>query len=148
MKKMLVALLMCFPLCSLAQELTMADYFKSMPDSLLPYLSKNNRLDMLDFMQAGMKSEVVNMLEGKSEMLVLTHDSLSIRMNPVMLLDMKLISLEAPADSSMVGIRVCRTYIINENQTEHITEVYSSVWRLLQSHVDRSSVLLRDDRLL
>jgi len=148
MKKLLVTLLMCFPLCSLAQDKTMTDLFKAMPDSLFPYLSKNNRLDMLDFMEAGMKAEVVNLLEGKSEMLALTHDSLSIRMSSTMQLDMKLITLDSPVDSSMIGIRVHRIYTINENQTEHITDEYSSVWRLLQSHVERSSLLLRDDRLL
>ncbi|MCR4602130.1 MAG: DUF3256 family protein [Prevotella sp.] len=126
----------------------MAELFKTMPDSLLPYLSKNNRLDMLDFMAAGMKAEVVNLLDGKSEMLVLNSDSLSIRLNSIVQLDMKLIILDTPIDSSKIGIRVHRTYTINENQTEHITDEYSSVWHLLQSHVERSSLLLRDDRLL
>ncbi|MBR6998224.1 MAG: DUF3256 family protein, partial [Prevotella sp.] len=42
----------------------MADLFKAMPDSLMPYLTKNNRLDMIDFMEANMKAEITNQLEG------------------------------------------------------------------------------------
>ena len=54
------------------------EVFKSMPDSLAPYLTTNNRLDMIDFMDAKMKSVVTNLLEGETEMLALTDDSLSV----------------------------------------------------------------------
>ena len=37
-----------------AQELKMRDVFKQMPDSLLPYLTQNNRLDFIDFMDSNM----------------------------------------------------------------------------------------------
>ena len=90
MKKVLLVLLtLCFSMGSRAQEKTMAELFKVMPDSLLPYLTTNNRLDMLDFMEANMKAEVTNLLDGKSEMTALAPDSLSIRMNSVLRIDMK-----------------------------------------------------------
>lgn len=44
------------------------EFFAQMPDSVAPHLSKNNRLDMMDFMDAKMKAEVTNKLGGKSEM--------------------------------------------------------------------------------
>ena len=47
------------------EEPTMAALFKAMPDSLMPYLTKNNRLDMIDFMEANMKAEITNQLEGR-----------------------------------------------------------------------------------
>ena len=47
MKKILIAILL-FPLTIQAQ-LTMRDVFLQMPDSLLPYLSQSNRLDLLDY---------------------------------------------------------------------------------------------------
>ena len=149
MKKVLLVLFtLCFALGSHVQEKTMSELFKAMPDSLLPYLTTNNRLDMLDFMEAKMKAEVTNLLDGKSEMTALTHDSLSIRMNGVLRIDMKVVRVAEPIDSSTQVIRVVRTYTLNENQTERIADVYSSVWRKLSSAVEQSSLLKRDDELL
>ncbi len=149
MKKVLLVLLtLCFSMGSRAQEKTMAELFKVMPDSLLPYLTTNNRLDMLDFMEANMKAEVTNLLDGKSEMTALAPDSLSIRMNSVLRIDMKVARVAEPVDSNTQIIRVIRTYTLNENQTERIIDVYSSVWRKLSSVIVQSSLLKRDDELL
>lgn len=149
MKKLLsiiVFLLSVNTVC--ADEVTIASLFSAMPDSLMPYLTKNNRLDMIDFMEAKMKAEVTNLLDGKSEMTALTTDSLSIRMNGVLTVDMVLITLDEPVDSSSVGIRIVRTYTLNENQAERVVDTYSSAWRKLSSTVDASSLLRRDEELL
>ena len=61
-----------------AQDVTIRDIFKQMPDSLMPYLSQNNRLDFIDFLDSNMKAEVRNALGGLSEMMTLADDSLSI----------------------------------------------------------------------
>ena len=58
MKRYLIA-----ALCTLAvgqvsaQNLKMRDVFKQIPDSLVPYLSQNNRLDFIDFLDSNMKAE-------------------------------------------------------------------------------------------
>jgi hypothetical protein len=57
---------------SASAQITMSSALKAMPDSLLVYLTENNRLDCIDFCEAGMKAEVRNALDGKSEMKVLT----------------------------------------------------------------------------
>ena len=126
---------------------SMSELFKEMPDSLFPYLTTNNRLDMIDFMEAKMKAEVTNLLEGKSEMTALTADSLSIRMSNVLRVDMTVMDVAEPVDSSTQVIRVVRTYRINENQTERIADVYSAVWRKISSVVEQSSLLRRDEEL-
>ena len=66
------------------------ELFKTMPDSLAPYLSVNNRLDMMDFVDAGMKAIVTNQLGGDTEMTFLSDDSLSVKMNSEFLLDLKI----------------------------------------------------------
>ena len=73
---------------SVAQELVIRDVFRQMPDSLMPYLSTNNRLDFIDFLDSKMKAEIKNQFDGKSEMTALTDDSLSIRMNDALRVDM------------------------------------------------------------
>ena len=127
---------------------SMAELFKAMPDSLLPYLTTNNRLDMIDFMEANMKAEVTNLLESKSEMTALTADSLSIRMSDALRIDMKVERVAEPVDSSMQVIRVERTYTLSEDRTERIADVYSAAWRKLSSVVIQSSLLKRDEEVL
>ena len=123
----------------------MAALFKEMPDSLMPYLTKNNRLDMLDFMEARMKAEVTNLFDGKSEMTALTADSLTVKMSPVLTISMKLVKVQEPVDSSDVTIVMKRTYVLNENQTASVVDVYTTAWRLLSSRVEHSSILKRDE---
>ena len=73
-----------------AQEAqTMREAFKAMPDSLMPYLTTNNRLDLMDFMDAKMKAAVTNLLEGQTEMTFLSDDSLSLRMSDALTIEMK-----------------------------------------------------------
>ena len=50
------------------------NWLVSMPDSVMPLLTKNNRLDFIDFYDAKMEAVVTNRLEGKSHMDMLTDD--------------------------------------------------------------------------
>ena len=50
------------------------NWLVSMPDSVMPLLTKNNRLDFIDFYDAKMEAVVTNRLEGKSRMDMLTDD--------------------------------------------------------------------------
>ena len=87
-----------------AGELKIQDVFKQMPNSVLPTLSENNRLDMLDFMASKMKAEVTNRLGDKSEMTVLTDTTLTIRMSEALQVEMLLLKPEdaAGADSQVI----------------------------------------------
>jgi len=136
------------PAITSAQDFTMASLFKAMPDSLMPYLSHNNRLDMVDFMEAKMKAEVTNELEGTSMMTFLSSDSLSLQPSDVLRVDMKMLSSSAPADSAHVFVQVWRSYVLNEKQAERIVDVYTSAWQHVSSQVEQSSLLRRDDDLL
>lgn len=54
------------------------EWLVSMPDSVLPLLTKNNRLDFIDFWDCGMDAVVTNRLEGKSRLDTLTDSFLSL----------------------------------------------------------------------
>ena len=63
MKRYLIAALCALAVGQVsAQDLKMRDVFKQIPDSLVPYLSQNNRLDFIDFLDSNMKAEVRNKL--------------------------------------------------------------------------------------
>ena len=143
MKNLLfVFVLLSGSLGNYAQEaMTISKLFQQMPDSLMPYLTKNNRLDMVDFMEAGMKAEVDNMLEGHSEMVYLSSDSLCINMSPALQVTMKLIK----SDSHYISVQ--KIYQKDNCQTEKTVSVYSSDWQLLKSSVLTSALLRRDEEV-
>jgi hypothetical protein len=69
----------------------MSDVLKTMPDSLCPYLSVNNRLDLVDFNEAGMKAQVTNAFDRKSELLQLTDRYASLRLSVASQVDLWLL---------------------------------------------------------
>lgn len=140
MKKIVLLIVIALGfLPAVAQRPTMAEVFKVMPDSLMPYLSTNNRLDMIDFMEAKMKAEVTNLLDGTTEMTALSDDSLSITMNERLRVDMRL----TVRDSLVV--EMTKTYTISEHQVEKVVQYYSTTWCPLSDLVSVSSTLLRRD---
>lgn len=145
MKKILFTILLSvgFALGAEAQRPVMSELFKVMPDSLMPYLTQNNRLDMIDFMEAKMKAEVANLLEGKSVMTALTADSLSIDMSNALRVDLMLTNRD---DSVVVCMQ--KTYQISEHQVEKTIQYFSTTWcPLSASEVVSSSLLKRDEEL-
>ena len=68
-----------FALCSLtAGARSMADIWKLMPDSLMPYVDSKHRNEMVDFLHMGLKGDVDNMFESKSTMDTLTSDFIQV----------------------------------------------------------------------
>jgi hypothetical protein len=112
-----------------AQDLKISDVFKQMPDSLMPYLTTNNRLDFIDFMESDMKAEVSNMTGGVSEMTALTDDSLSIRMSEALRVDMMLMNLDEPIDSIHRVIVFIETFLTDSIYGESVCKTYSVDWQ-------------------
>jgi len=53
--------------------------FINMPDSMMPTLTRSDRMDFLDYMDSGMKARVKNKLGGESEMTALSDRSLTVQ---------------------------------------------------------------------
>lgn len=86
---------------SLAQSLVrpkMRDWLVAMPDSVMPLLTKNNRLDFIDFYDARMEAVVTNRMEGKSRMDALTNDFLRINYTRTTDVAMKLLLVNDTTD--------------------------------------------------
>ena len=105
------------------------DVIKQMPDSLMPYLTQNNRLDFIDFMESNMKAEVSNLTGGTSEMTALTDDSLSIRMSEALRVDMLLLDLDEPVDSIRQVIVFVETFLADSVYGESVCKTYSVDWQ-------------------
>ena len=57
----------------------MRQWLVAMPDSVMPLLTKNNRMDFIDFYDAQMAAVVTNRMDGSSRMNRLTDDYVQIR---------------------------------------------------------------------
>ena len=108
---------------------SLSDVFKQMPDSLMPYLSVNNRLDFIDFMDSNMKAEVTNQTGGTSEMTALTDDSLSIRMSDALRVDMLLFDLDEPVDTIRQVIVFVETFLSDSIYGESVSKTFSLDWQ-------------------
>ena len=112
-----------------AQELKMRDVFRQMPDSFMPYLTQNNRLDFIDFIDSDMKAEVTNMMGGVSEMTALTDDCLSIRMSDALRVDMLLLDLDVPVDTIRQVVVFVETFLTDSIYGESVSKTYSVDWQ-------------------
>ena len=131
MRKLWMICILASSLCSLCEaQPKMREVFLQMPDSLIHYLTENNRLDFIDFVDSGMKSVVTNELGGKSEMVSLTDSTLVLQVSPVMRIDMHLMPVREPIDSCNQVVCVLTT--CGDMAPESKVEVYSVHWTSLE----------------
>lgn len=128
-----------------ADTLTVRNLFKDVPDGVFPYLSRNNRLDFIDFIDSNMKAEVTNELGGKSIMTTLADDSLTIQMNEACSVDLLLLTAAQPVDSCSQVIVLVRTVGLQNQAQESEVEYYSVKWRRLEQ---RPALLSADQKRL
>ena len=87
-----------FIVCATAQ-IQMRDVFAAMPDSVLPLVTKNNRLDCIDFIENNMEAKVRNMLDEYVTLEALTSDYARFRTSAASLMELKLLPM---SDSTSV----------------------------------------------
>ena len=130
MRKVLVAILFAFLVGQASgQNLEIRDVFKQMPDSLMPYLTQNNKLDFLDFLDSNMKAEVKNRLGGSSEMTGLSADSLSIKMSSSLRTDLFMMPLSAPVDSVSSAVVMVETFLTDSIHGQSRVSYFTSEWK-------------------
>lgn len=124
---MMLVLVMCV---AQAPAQTMKEVWSAMPDSVMPLLSKNNRLDCVDYWEAGQQGDVKNRLEGKVSILFMNEDSLAVADTESSSYEMKLKKGERGDLLSITVRRVVKTGDI----TDWTERIYSPSWRLLKEY--------------
>lgn len=144
MKRLLLFLFLGvqIPLMAQKDSLDIRRFFMLMPDSLTPYLTANNRLDMIDFMDAHMKAIVKNELGSDTEMTFLSDDSLCIIMSNALTIEL----WQGKEDKDVV-LYLKRTYQISKKQKEVLLQRFTSSWGLLSATSLASSLLEREDEV-
>ena len=129
--KYLLLLLLTVATSLQAQTLKARDVFQQMPDSILPYLTTTNRLDMLDFMDSHMKARIQNRFDGTSEMLSLADDSLTIQLSSVQRMTLRLLMSDTEIDGSHQLICIERAIGSLPIMTKVVYQYFSVLWRKL-----------------
>ncbi len=114
------------PFPSVAQ-VKMRDVLRTMPDSLVPYMSENNRLDCIDFKDANMKAEVRNTLDGMTELLTLQDDYAVFQLNAARRMELRLLPTTVEVDSCKQIICIVDTY--GQDAKESRVMFYSIRWQ-------------------
>lgn len=126
MKKYIISFFLCMLSCAVSAQLYMRDVFVQLPDSVLPLMTKNNRLDCIDFIENGMEARVKNLFDDQVVLDSLTEDFLSIRTSDGSYVEMKLFT-----EGEMNLICVNRTYLGSSADSE--VKVYDTSWKYVRA---------------
>lgn len=77
--------------CANAQERLMRDVFAEAPDSIFPLMTRNNRLDCIDFAENEMTAKVRNKMDDWTELKTLTANYLLLQVSERSTVQMKLL---------------------------------------------------------
>lgn len=137
MKKLFVFLWVVLLVTSV-QAKSLKDLWVSMPDSLLPTLDRNLRLELVELEEMGVKPNVKNLLGEECDMDTLTNDYLECTTSKVARLQM--IYLPSSAEDSVLC--VIKTFRAPSKESE--IRFYDQGWRQLPI----SSYLAKDQYML
>ena len=99
MKRILhILLLLIVALLQAEARTPMREWLAAMPDSVMPLLTKNDRLDLIDFYEARMRAVVNNRFDGKSSLDTLTENFLRISYTPSADVTMRLLPVNDTTD--------------------------------------------------
>ncbi len=114
--------MMCVSLPAQTQQVKMREVFAQAPDSIFALLSTNNKLDLIDFAEAGMIARVRNVLDEDVVLEVLTDDYMSLQSSADSWVEVKLL----PTSHLLVN----KTYSGPGLDSE--VRLYDTQWTLLQ----------------
>ena len=125
----IIFFILYFVFSPVGAQVTMRDVIRQMPDSLVPYLKQNARLDFIDFIDSGMKAEVSNELGGNSQLTVLTDSFASFELNAASQIQLRLLNVSQPVDGASQMVCMVRTF--GTDLRESTIEFFSVKWQPL-----------------
>ena len=122
-KALIAIVLLMAPACVGAQDTgskpLMRDVFAAMPDSLLPAVSKNNRLDCIDFIENGLEAKVRNAFDDYVALEALTPDYARFRSSAASVMELKLLPV---TDSTSVLCVVTTAQVGEESSPQSLED--------------------------
>lgn len=106
------------------------DIYAEAPDSIFPLLTKNNRLDQIDFRENNMQAVIKNKFEDHSELLVLNDKYLKLQLSERCIVEMRLLS-----DSTF-----CMVETFSAPAPDSRIRLFDIAWHELPLSIDRPAV--------
>lgn len=122
-KRIVYSLLLLLSVLNSEARTPIRQWFTAMPDSVMPLLTKNNRLDFLDFLDCKMEAVVTNRLDGKSRMDRLTDNYLYIRYTSSCDVAMKLLPVNDSTDI------LCMVTTVKAMVSDSRVNFYDTSWQ-------------------
>lgn len=117
--------------CSMLNAQTrIRDVYAEAPDSIFPLLTKNNRLDQIDFRENNMQAVVKNRFDAHTELLVLNDRYLQLRLSKNCVVEMRLLS-----DSTF-----CMVETFSAPAPDSRVRFFDTSWHELPLSIDRPAV--------
>lgn len=113
--------------CMASQAKNIREIWLSMPDSLISYLDKNKRIEMVDYIDMKVRADVKNSLEGSSVMDTLTHDFLQVTLNEACTLQMRIL----PTENGDTVFCLAKT--LRGPLAESETSIYNQDWQKIKA---------------
>lgn len=133
MKKFLLLLLLSVVCCQLTvvnAQTRIRDIYSEAPDSIFPLLTKNNRLDQIDFRENNMQAVVKNRFDEHAELQVLNERYMRLQLSEHCLVEMRLLS-----DSTF-----CMVETYNGPAPDSHIRLFNTSWNELPQTIERPSV--------
>lgn len=111
-------------------EVFIRDIYAAVPDSIFPLLTKNNRLDQIDFRENDMQAVIKNHFDDHSELLVLGDRYLKLQLSEHCVVEMRLLS-----DSTF-----CMVQTYNAPASDSRIRLFDTAWHELSLTVEPPSV--------
>lgn len=128
MKRLLSLLFISVSLLPAAKsQPLLREWFTSMPDSVMPLLTHNDRLDFIDFCDAQMAAVVTNVMDGTSRMDTLTADYVHISYTPSTDVEMKLLPT---SDTTHI---LCMVTTVKARVSDSRIAFYDAQWQPLDA---------------
>jgi hypothetical protein len=135
MKNLLFIALVTF-FANISQAKDIREIWLSMPDSVITYLNKNKRIEMVDYIDMKVRADVKNALEGTSVMDTLTHDFLQVTLNEACTLQMRTLPSEE-GDTLF-----CLVKSFKGPQTESEISIFNQDWQKIKNVTPLSASLI------
>lgn len=125
MKQLLSFILLFIAIMNNLSAKSMKDLWLTMPDSIIPYLSINERLQLIDYNNLYVKATITNKLHGGCRMDTLTSNYMHVHLTPSSSIEMRLLPY-AKSDSIL-----CMVKTYGEESKESQIFFYDQNWDLL-----------------
>ncbi len=138
MRQLLSFILLFIVIINNLSAKSMKDLWLTMPDSIIPYLSANERLQFIDYNNLHVQATVTNKLHGKCRIDTLTSNYVHVSLTPISSMEMRLLPY-ANNDSILC---VVKTY--GEESKESQIYFYDQDWTLLPIKIAQIAAPIAD----